>query len=1288
MTKGKIQAARDSGYSDDEIAQYLSSSDEKFKKAIESGYSIDEVADYLALKEKPQQEGPAEPAPTEPVAEAQAQTPTQEEGPSTGRIAAGLGTEIAAAEGLKYAGATLGPWGYFGGALVGGVTGSVAAQKIENPNKPISVGRVIADTALNFIPGQKLFKGAKATTKVGKALVGTGQVAARSALGAGLATGAQAVEKGIDEQRMLTEEELKQYLATGAALGGGLEVAGKAIKTFSPKLQELFKKSPEEIDNLVKAGDPETIKAVDEFYNRADVKPEDLASSSDEEFVKKIIDRSEPAPKIDVETKPKEQTAEIIERPVVEEIPTEVVDAGPQRQITTDVQKPKETEYDIPEEPSIAKSISQLAQGFKSRFAPSLVAGGQTIAAEAKAAKAMAEAGRETGAILESKINRVVSKSKNPEEANRLAYEFINGKIDELPADLKSIEQDLLQGRKWIDEYQDVLLSNHYAGRRQLEEPLLREIERSKNDGDYLTKAYLFFESPAYNPSKQQRAALKAALIRNGMEAGDADVYLAQLDAKRAGGPDDVSNFVFQSPAGILKERKELIPELRNYLGEATQTGSRLAATMSKLSRIDAYDTADFNIKTGLKNLGIAVSKEEGIPQGYNELVLRRTPKLRPDQQPPADQLYVPEDVQRSINALYGADADNNAIDYTTRLIGDLFKTGGSLSSAVKTVFSPFSYTVQPMANMVLAFTAGGNPFKGLMRGGKYGLMQYKNIASRMGIDSVAEFKRRKELNIIGQGMIQGNLEAGLRGPKIGALVGKGVKPFGVAYSLTDSAFRNPVYENNLSFLNRVAPSSRSNVLSRKTEEIAASITNLTYPNYDYANTSLRTLSKYQALISAYATFPLEMFRTVYGQGKLAAKMIDGSFANFLEKQYGNVNREAIKNEGYARAARLIAALSMPMAGANLYSKTKGGVDKDEQEAVRESALPSYDEYTPTAMHKDKDGNYYITNMAYTFPQADIASVFVAGFREDDFPTALEKATKSLWSKVAGGNSFLIEPLFAAFGNYDPKRGEKISKEVDFLPNVLDRSMWFAEQAFKTGLQKEFEKATKAYNPTSAQELVMKAMGLRTRKVNPVEGVGFRLREITKDLNDIRSDYASATYNIAGEDLENEYNKQNRIYQDNFKILSKHVSNMYKMGFPREKVIQVMVDNGIGRANTLLAINGYTPSIPKVKEVTASTEWDRISQLAPKEQIDAIRKIEDRKMREMVFSLRKSDMIDKRRGITEEDKLWKSLEDRERISMAKDMMRQHSDPSAVLLGLLRKGKISEDNYREIKKQMP
>ena len=1254
---------------------------------------IDEIASQIDVESspepttEPQVETPAEPVLAEPVAEDQTQAPTQEEEPSAGRITAGLGTEIAAAEGLKYAGATLGPWGYAGGALVGGITGSVAAQKIENPNKPISVGRVIADTALNFIPGQKLFKGAKATTKVGKALVGTGQVAARSALGAGLATGAQAVEKGVDEQRMLTEEELKQYLATGAALGGGLEVAGKAIKTFSPKLQELFKKSPKEIDDLLKGGDPETIKAVDEFYNRADVKPEDLASTSDEEFVKKIIDRSEPTPKIDIEAKPKESTAEIIERPVAEEIPTEVVDAGPQRQITTEAQKPKETEYDIPEEPSIAKSISQLAQGFKSRFVPSLVTGGKTIAAEAKKAESVAGAGRSTGAILESKINRVVSKSKNPEEANRLAYEFVNGKIDELPADLKAIESDLLQGRKWIGEYQDELLQNHYNGQRPLEEPLLREIERSRNDGDYLTKPYLFFESPSYKPNKQQEAALKSGLVRNGMTREDADVYINQLNSKRAGGPDDVSNFVFQSPAGILKGRKDLIPELRNYLGEVTQTGSRISATMSKLSRINAYDTADFNIKTTLRDMGIAKTKNDGIAPTDVPLNLRRTPRLRPDQPVPEDQLYVPVEVQRSIDSLYGANVDNNSIDHTTGFLLDLLQTGSSVSKAVKTLLNPSSYTVQPIGNMVLAMAAGANPFKGLGRGVKYGLMQYKPIASRMNIKSIEEFKKLSELNLIGQSLIESDIKAGLKGPILGRTAQAVLSPFGKAYSIADTAFRNSVGEANLNLLKKVAPQLGTNKEGERiSNEVASAMTNLTYPNYDYSSKALKTLSKYSAGVSQFATYTFELLRTAYNQGKMARMMIDGSMANFLESRVGPVDRAKLRSEGIARMAKLTAALATPIAAANLYNSRVGNTDKKKEEALKESVLPAYEKDNMLAIHEDKEGKYYVTNLSYAMPQSDISSVFTAAFKGQDFKGAIGNALGAMYAKIAGDENFLIAPLQNAIGNYVPSTDKKISYKVNPVENFLERAGWFAGKAFTTGFQREVEKATRAYNPTTAEELGLRMAGLRVKRYDPVEGVGFHLRDARKSLDGLMSEYSSATYKLTGEDLDNKYNEINKDYQDNFQRLNRHINNMRTLGFPNEKIMQVMVDNGIGRRNTLLAINGYTPSIPKVKEITASTEWDRISQLAQKEQIDAIRKIEDRKMRERVISLRKSDMIDKRRGITEEDKLWKSLEDRERINIAIDMMKNHNDPDAVLRGLLRKNKVSPENYIDIKKR--
>lgn len=1240
---------------------------------------IDEIASQIGIElpsdpvAEPQTEAPVESIATGPAAEAKTQVAAQEEGPSAGRIAAGLGSEIAVAEGLKYVGAYGGPIGYGIGATVGGAAASYLAQKIENPDKPISIGRLIADTGANFIPGKSLFKGAKATTKVGKALVGTGQVAARSALGAGLATSAQAVEKGIDEQRMLTEEELKRYAATGAALGGGLEIAGKAIKTLSPKVQDLFKKSPDEIDNLIKTGDKKTIEAVDEFINISNLEPETLASQSDEEFVKKVIER-EQAPKLEIIPSKTEPAQEVD----IETIPQ-------QKEITTEAKGP--FEYDIPEEPSIAKSISQLAQGFKSRFAPSLVPGGKTIASEARRAESVAGAGRSTGAILESKINRVVSKSKNPEEANRLAYEFVNGKIDELPADLKAIEQDLLQGRKWIGEYQDELLQNHYNGQRPLEEPLLREIERSRNDGDYLTQSYLFFESPAYKPSKQQRAALKGGLVRNGMSSEDADVYLTQLDAKRAGGADDVSNFVFQSPAGILKERKELIPELRNYLGEVTQTGSKLASTMSKLSRINAYDTADFNIKTGLRNLGIAVTKADGIPQGYKELNLRRTPKLRPDQAPPADQLYVPEEVQRSIDSLYGANVDNNGIDHTTGILLDLFQTGSSVSKAAKTLFSPSSYTVQPVGNMVLAIAAGANPFKGVGRGIKYGLMQYKPIASRMDIKSIGEFKKLSELNLIGQSLIESDINAGLKGPILGRTAQKVLSPFGKAYSIADTAFRNSVGEANLNLLKKVAPQlPAAKDSERVLNEVASAMTNATYPNYDYSSKALKTLSKYSAGVSQFATYTFELMRTAYNQGKMARMMIDGSMANFLEPRIGPVDRSKLRNEGIARMAKLTAALATPIAAANLYNSRVGNTDKKKEQALKESVLPSYEKDNMLAIHEDKEGKYYVTNLSYTMPQSDISSVFVSGFNGQDFQQATANILGAMYAKIAGDENFLIAPLQNAIGNYIPATDKKISYKIDPVENFFERAGWFASKAFTTGFQREVEKATRAYNPTTAEELGLRMAGLRIRRYDPVEGVGFHLRDTRKSLDGLRSEYSSATYNLAGPELEAKYNELNKDYQENFQRLFRHVNNMRTLGFSDGKIIQAMVDSGIGDRNTLLAIKGYTPSIPRVKKVTPSSELDRISELPEQEQIKEIRKIDNLDMRKKVFSLRKKRMVNKRRGITEEDQLWKSLDEKDQIDIAIDMMKNHNDPDAVLNGLLRKNQITPKTKVEINKR--
>jgi|TARA_X000001388_G_scaffold41925_1_gene29514 hypothetical protein len=169
---------------------------------------------------------------------------TEDQEIGAGTYAAALGTEIAIAESIKFAGATvLGPIGYVGGALGGGALGSIQAQRMTNPNGEISIGRVIADSFINLLPASKLTKGAKTVGDVAKRTAGAG-----AAIGVGGVT----IEKGIDEGRAPTIEELGTAGLTAGVLGGGLGFTGAKFNEAYNKIGGL---TPKEIDTVL---DPRT----------------------------------------------------------------------------------------------------------------------------------------------------------------------------------------------------------------------------------------------------------------------------------------------------------------------------------------------------------------------------------------------------------------------------------------------------------------------------------------------------------------------------------------------------------------------------------------------------------------------------------------------------------------------------------------------------------------------------------------------------------------------------------------------------------------------------------------------------------------------------------------------------------------------------------------------------------------------------------------------------------------------------------------------------------------------
>ena len=143
------------------------------------------------------------------------------EDPSLARMGAALATEIAIAEGGRQASALGGPISYVVGSLISGAAGSIAAQKITNPDD-ISEGRVIADAFINLIPGLKAAKGRGMYA----------DAAMRQApLGAGIGIAGIAGETIIDEGRLPTGDELASAGITGGLLGGALGVTGAAINS-------------------------------------------------------------------------------------------------------------------------------------------------------------------------------------------------------------------------------------------------------------------------------------------------------------------------------------------------------------------------------------------------------------------------------------------------------------------------------------------------------------------------------------------------------------------------------------------------------------------------------------------------------------------------------------------------------------------------------------------------------------------------------------------------------------------------------------------------------------------------------------------------------------------------------------------------------------------------------------------------------------------------------------------------------------------------------------------------
>lgn len=1168
--------------------------------------------------------------------------------PSITRTIAGLGAEIAIAEGMKATGtvggaAAGGPFapataaiGYIGGAISGGALGSIAAQEIEGQPE-INWGRVATSAILNLVPGTKITKGPKALRDISTALAKR-PIATTAGVGAVAGPGGLAAERYYETGELPSSEEMVASGLLASTIGAGL---GFTQQKMEPLLRRFAGKGSKEIQDLVNKGDSGAVAYVDALT--ANVDPSEFLTKE-----------------------------------------------------------------------NVVEFIGTLANTAKADIAPSRVLGEKATQAIRDAGN-VAMAGREVGGILGAKVNDAIRKSSDPAAMQKFALDYLNGKTTTAPKELSGLAEDLSEAKRYIHEYQDGILQMHYNGQRPLPDLLVKKIEQSMADGDYVTRSYAFFGDAEYFPSKQATEELIDDLTtrpRVGidnrktieridpsgtkieidnpdfgkeidlppMSVKEAETYIAGLNAQKKSNPDEAHNWIYTQNAGILKEKKDISPALRKYLGEYETPGQQISETMSKLSRLVAYDEADFNISTILRDFGVLKLAGEGV-ENLQPIKLRRGVAHIGNQE-----LYGPPELQVALNHLYASKADDGTMDAATKVINDLWQTSVSASKAVKTVLNPASYAANLWGSVSNMAGMGMNPLLGLGTGFKFAGGQFTGLAKKMPATTIQEFKRRKELGLIPPGLAFADIQAGLQAGKAGRLSQKIISPVGKAYSAADVALRNVAYENYKSQLLRQFPGADS----RLVEEEAARFTNNTVQNYDFVSNNFKTLSRTGVPFAQFATFTAELMRNQYNQGKIIKKMMDGSYGEELSQKFGvPANQQAIKQEAGKRIAAL-ATVYVSTTVAAQQAMEMLGLTREKEKALRESVLPEYAQNKPLiANHNPETGEIKWMNTSYLIPQQQLIGPFVAGFNGRSFGEAMKIGVEGIGEDIIGEGSFTMNSLVQALNNYDIEKGGPISTSPDPDRNRLDRADFFIQETFTPGFANEIEKfKTKGIGRT-AQRLA----GLRWNDTTIDKGFGFRAQQIKDSLNTARAEISFARNRLAEgrmsqEDFEAAYQKSNQAFRENGQVLSRHVQNLRTIGLNDSKIISLMRDKGIGSETALYAMDGITLDAPKVKRDTITDLYDDMITLTPRDREKSIRDMakSDPTTARALREKHRQVMRDEKLNISEVEKAVRFLgsNDGTRARYIFTQMQRSNDPDGVLKNYQRKGLVPAEVFQDIK----
>lgn len=265
---------------------------------------------------------------------------------------------------------------------------------------------------------------------------------------------------------------------------------------------------------------------------------------------------------------------------------------------------------------SVGDYISNATRATASQVAPSRVIGYDATTA-AKKAKSSVEAVEGTATNLGKQIDSYLE--ANPQYRDD-AIAFLDG--EDRPNLPPKLLDNLVFGRAKIRAEQQRMIDLHNSGDKLLPNNRAEVIEDSLNRGDYLTRAYEFFQNPNYKPSKEKYEALRLRLttgLTDEMKDARMKEFIANYRIPREEA-EKIRRFHGIAPGG---EGKSNAAYQRDIKASSVPSKDRIAAFQKKLDE-DKMTDAQAN-----EYLAELQSKMKGNPTEFSSFMQgERTPNV------------------------------------------------------------------------------------------------------------------------------------------------------------------------------------------------------------------------------------------------------------------------------------------------------------------------------------------------------------------------------------------------------------------------------------------------------------------------------------------------------------------------------------------------------------------------------------------------------------------------------------------------------------------------------------